>query len=413
MRVLLGRRRRLRSAARRTRAGKRLNPNVTYSVHALGERVARGCTTRAGRKVGSFACATQRRRVGSAGRSPARGGTAAGWSSGPPAAGGVETVDALGPRGLRAGGGSAPRCPRAGRSRRSRPRRWRRGRTRSRRASAARYHAVRRHPLADVPRGRGRDGLDQRGGGGDARADRDLPGPPRTTYFSSSRAVTPRTSRTPGPARRPSRGCKGVPDPYDGAGGNPEHRWTHTLAISSAGRRARLAGQGAAAGHPRSPSGASRRAGVAAPRWSGPAGRTERHRSPAREPVRAAVRRTWRSHTSSSPRSVAGLGTRSATWASAGRAGAPRRSDSRCSGISGRRGFPRGQLGRGGSKDDSASRGAPRAGGRGRKAAFAPPRTARTSRGCGGGRPGSYRMLYRGGGPRAGGPPWSASASSH
>jgi stage II sporulation protein D len=62
-------------------------------------------------------------------------------------------------------------------------------------------------------------------------------GSPVTTYFSSSSGGHTENVENVWPGSTPEPWLRGVPDPYDGAGGNPNHRWTRELTLAGAAAR--------------------------------------------------------------------------------------------------------------------------------------------------------------------------------
>jgi stage II sporulation protein D len=59
-------------------------------------------------------------------------------------------------------------------------------------------------------------------------------GVPVVTYFSASSGGHTENVENVWPAAAPEPWLRGVPDPYDGAGGNPNHRWTYRLTAAAA-----------------------------------------------------------------------------------------------------------------------------------------------------------------------------------
>jgi stage II sporulation protein D len=62
-------------------------------------------------------------------------------------------------------------------------------------------------------------------------------GAPVTTYFSSSSGGQTENVENVWPGSTPQPWLRGVPDRYDGAGGNPYHRWARNLSLTSAAAR--------------------------------------------------------------------------------------------------------------------------------------------------------------------------------
>ncbi len=62
-------------------------------------------------------------------------------------------------------------------------------------------------------------------------------GAPVITYFSSSSGGHTENVENVWPGSAPEPWLRGVPDPYDGAGGDPYHRWTRNLSLTSAAAR--------------------------------------------------------------------------------------------------------------------------------------------------------------------------------
>ena len=60
--------------------------------------------------------------------------------------------------------------------------------------------------------------------------------PPSTYFFASSGGET-ESIQNVWPGASPEPWLVGVPDPYDGAAGDPYHRWTVTLSVAAATRR--------------------------------------------------------------------------------------------------------------------------------------------------------------------------------
>jgi stage II sporulation protein D len=59
-------------------------------------------------------------------------------------------------------------------------------------------------------------------------------GAPVVTYFSASSGGHTENVENVWPAATPEPWLRGVPDPYDGAGGNPNYRWTYRLTAAAA-----------------------------------------------------------------------------------------------------------------------------------------------------------------------------------
>ncbi len=62
-------------------------------------------------------------------------------------------------------------------------------------------------------------------------------GTPATTYFFASSGGETESIQNVWPGASPEPWLVGVPDPYDGAAGDPYHRWTVTLSVAAATRR--------------------------------------------------------------------------------------------------------------------------------------------------------------------------------
>jgi stage II sporulation protein D len=62
-------------------------------------------------------------------------------------------------------------------------------------------------------------------------------GAPVVTYFSSSSGGHTESIQNVWPGSSPEPWLRGVPDPYDGAGGNPNHRWAYNLSVAAASRK--------------------------------------------------------------------------------------------------------------------------------------------------------------------------------
>jgi stage II sporulation protein D len=62
-------------------------------------------------------------------------------------------------------------------------------------------------------------------------------GAPVITYFSSSSGGHTENVENVWPGSTPEQWLRGVPDRYDGAGGNPYHRWARSLSLTSAAAR--------------------------------------------------------------------------------------------------------------------------------------------------------------------------------
>ncbi len=59
-------------------------------------------------------------------------------------------------------------------------------------------------------------------------------GAPAITYFASSSGGYTEDVQNAFPGATPEPWLVGVPDPYDGAGGNPHHRWTYQMSVGAA-----------------------------------------------------------------------------------------------------------------------------------------------------------------------------------
>ena len=112
-------------------------------------------------------------------------------------------------------------------------------------------------------------------------------GAPATTFFSSSSGGYTENIENVWLGSTPEPWLRGVSDPYDGAGGNPYHRWSYTLTLSAAARDLGSLVKGALVGIQMTKRGVSPR--VVSAQVVGTKRSHKRHRSPAPGHLQPAV----------------------------------------------------------------------------------------------------------------------------
>ena len=251
---------------------KKLNPSTTYVVKPLADGSLKLVNQRRQEGQGTFSAPLTVTGPGAAEPRRASAAIAARSSSGPTARAACRRSTRSALDDYVRGRDRRPRCRRAGRRRRSRRRRSRRARTRSPPTSAAAATTsiptpARRCMAASAPRRRRPTPPSPATSGQIVTYD----GAPVVTYFFASSGGYTENVENVWPGATPEPWLRGVPDPYDGAGGDPYHHWTLRDERRRGDAQARLAGQGQAArdqGHQARCLAADHRRR----RWSAPAG---------------------------------------------------------------------------------------------------------------------------------------------